>query len=479
MARDESRVARVGAIRGAISGACEDVEVANRTRGFGIFRPVLLLPEDIKERLTRQQLRAILIHEFSHVRRRDNLTAALHTLVEAAFWFHPMVWWIGARLVDERERACDEEVLRRGSEAETYAEGILNVCRWYIESPAVCAAGVTGSNLEKRIEEIMSAGRAIGLSRARKLAMAALGAAALVLPVAIGVAHAPAIWAQSTDWEKAAGGKAAFEVASVKPAGQFHMPPFPLNDQDGKAPGGRFLAAFSLDTYISFAFKLTSVETRHLQLDRLPAWVHTQMFEIDAKAEGNPTKDQMRLMMQSLLANRFKLAAHFETREVPVFALELVKPGVTGPKLHPHSEGPPCPDSHIGGQGWPPKPPTDTEVFPPNCGTMSTWIKADGVQKSGSRDVSMPFVAEAMYTMLGRDNDRPVVDHTSLIGNYDFTLEISGAQTVVVTDKPEAATPDVMPVERAMRDQLGLKLVPSKGPIRVLVIDHIERPSGN
>src|SRR5215471_12198331 len=95
---------------------------------FGLFRPVLLLPEGFEERLDARQWKAILAHEFSHLRRRDNLFAAIHMLVEALFWFHPLVWWIGARLVEERERACDEAVLRLGSEPQIYAEGILKVC---------------------------------------------------------------------------------------------------------------------------------------------------------------------------------------------------------------------------------------------------------------------------------------------------------------------------------------------------------------
>ena len=94
---------------------------------FGVFRPVLLLPEGIIEKLTAAQLQAILAHELCHVRRRDNLATAMRMLVEAMFWFHPLVWWMGARLVEERERACDEEVLRKGSDPRTYAEGILKV----------------------------------------------------------------------------------------------------------------------------------------------------------------------------------------------------------------------------------------------------------------------------------------------------------------------------------------------------------------
>ena len=78
---------------------------------FGIARPVLAWPAGISARLDDAQLDAVLAHEVCHVRRRDNLTAALHMLVEAAAWFHPLVWWLRARLLAERERACDEEVL--------------------------------------------------------------------------------------------------------------------------------------------------------------------------------------------------------------------------------------------------------------------------------------------------------------------------------------------------------------------------------
>jgi bla regulator protein blaR1 len=113
---------------------------------YGCLRPVLLLPEGIAERLSQAQLDAVLTHEFCHVRRKDNLTATIHMAVQAIFWFHPLTWWIGARLVDERERACDEDVLRLGCEPSVYAESILAVCRLYLSSPLACVSGVTGSN---------------------------------------------------------------------------------------------------------------------------------------------------------------------------------------------------------------------------------------------------------------------------------------------------------------------------------------------
>jgi beta-lactamase regulating signal transducer with metallopeptidase domain len=159
---------------------------------FGIYRPVLLLPEGIFERLTPTQLQAVIAHELCHIRCRDNLTAAIHMFVETVFWFHPAVWWIGRRMVEERERACDEEVLHLGSEPQVYAEGILNVCKLYVESPLPCVSGATGSDLKRRIEAIMANRVGHGLTRAKKLLLAIVGIAALAVPVMIGASQAPA-----------------------------------------------------------------------------------------------------------------------------------------------------------------------------------------------------------------------------------------------------------------------------------------------
>src|SRR5256714_755912 len=123
---------------------------------FGIVQPVLVWPEGISERLDDAHLEAILAHELWHVRRRDNLVATMHMAVEAIFWFHPLVWWLGARLVEERERACDEEVLQSGSDRHVYAESILKVCEFCVGSPLPCVSGVTGADLKQRMVHIMS-----------------------------------------------------------------------------------------------------------------------------------------------------------------------------------------------------------------------------------------------------------------------------------------------------------------------------------
>ena len=157
----------------------------------GLWRPVLLMPAGLEDYLTPPQLEAVVAHEVCHVRRHDNLTASIHMIVETTFWFHPLVWWIGARLVNERERACDEHVLRAGGEPQAYAEGILRVCKLYVESPLACVSGVTGSNVKKRIEDIMISRVGLRLNIARKAALAMVATVALAAPVVVGMTTAP------------------------------------------------------------------------------------------------------------------------------------------------------------------------------------------------------------------------------------------------------------------------------------------------
>jgi beta-lactamase regulating signal transducer with metallopeptidase domain len=156
----------------------------------GIWKPVLLLPEGIAARLSADEMQAILAHELCHLRRHDNLTAAIHMLVEALFWFYPPVWWLGARLIAERERACDESVLAAGNDPQTYAQGILKVCRFYLSSPLACAAGVSGADLNQRMETIMENRFVVRLNRMQKLLLGAAGAAILAAPVLTGLASA-------------------------------------------------------------------------------------------------------------------------------------------------------------------------------------------------------------------------------------------------------------------------------------------------
>jgi bla regulator protein blaR1 len=279
------------------------------------------------------------------------------------------------------------------------------------------------------------------------------------------------------DWQIAAGGSNAFDAASVKPFAMksFPRPPsFPLDDGNAKPPGGRLYVVLPILTFIGFAWKLNISENAAI-IAQLPGWAKDEIYEIEARAGGNPTKDQMRLMMQSLLADRFKLAVHFETREAPVFALTLVKPGQTGPNLRPHSEGPPCPDSYTT-PVFPPPAPTATDVFPANCDTIE--MKGNGVRAlMGGRNLTMSRIAEVVYSEASRagEVDRPVMDRSGLTGTFDFTFETTPIFPVAnpQPDQPPTST------LAAIRRELGLKLERSRGPIRTLIIDHIEKPSEN
>jgi beta-lactamase regulating signal transducer with metallopeptidase domain len=153
----------------------------------GIWRPVILLPRGLPQQLTPAELDAILAHELCHLRRRDNLLAALHMLVEGLFWFHPLVWWIGRRLVEERERACDEAVVAAGIRPRIYAEGILKTCRFYVQTPLACASGVSGADLKLRLGAIMAERPVAELHPAQGMLLALAAAATVMLPLTAGL----------------------------------------------------------------------------------------------------------------------------------------------------------------------------------------------------------------------------------------------------------------------------------------------------
>jgi TonB family protein len=180
---------------------------------FGIFQPVLLWPAKISEHLKESHLKAILAHEISHARRRDNLAAAIHMAVEATFWFHPMVWWLGARMLEERELACDEEVLQLGTPPSVYAESILKTCEFCVGSELACVSGVTGAELKKRIVRIMTPTPVQKLSPGRRTLLASVGIAAVAAPVLFGLWKTPPVSAQS---QRASGPQAATETPGLQ-----------------------------------------------------------------------------------------------------------------------------------------------------------------------------------------------------------------------------------------------------------------------
>jgi uncharacterized protein (TIGR03435 family) len=281
-----------------------------------------------------------------------------------------------------------------------------------------------------------------------------------------------ALTAQSTT----SPGTPAFDVASVKLNKSDDRPSanFPLGPGDIYVPNGGFLSAknYPLITYIAFAYKIQASQMELLR-PQFPAWVTTDRYDIQARAEGNPTKDEMRLMMRSLLAERFKLAIHSEPRQVSAFAVVLTKPEKTGPRLQKHAIDLPCSTTVE------PQSETLAGGFPVICGGLARMPPTNpGAIRWGARDIPFTILANAL-TGLGRLG-RPVLDETGLQGTFDFVLErtpeYDGPVQPGVVVHSDASGPTF---QEALKQQLGLKLVSQKAPVDMLVLDHVEHPSEN
>lgn len=427
---------------------------------FGVFRPVLLLPGGILDHLSLEQWRSVVAHELCHVRHRDNLIAVLQMFIESVFWFHPLVWWIGKRIFHERERACDEEVLRLGNEPRTYAQGILKICELYLESPLACVAGVSGSNLRMRIEEIMSNRIGLRLSFARKVLLGIAAVAAVVVPIAVGMLSAPPVQAQST--AQTASAKVA--VASIKPAALN-----PENFMFGvrPMPGGRISAVnVTLKMVIARAYGLQGY-----QLSGGPGWADTVRYNIEAKPDM-PVENEWKEMLQNLLIDRFQLAFHRETKELPVYALVLArKDGKLGPGMVESKEGG-CAERD---PSKPMGPPGPGQL--PYCGNV-----LGGAGQLTGTAANIGDVAVMLSLSVGRK----VIDKTGLTGKYDITLKYTPGEDQRSMMVAPGAPPPPAPADTSgpslftgLQEQLGLKLESQRRPVEIFVIDSAEKPSGN
>jgi bla regulator protein BlaR1 len=401
---------------------------------FGIRRPVLLLPRGIAARLTAPQLDLILAHELCHVRRRDNLTAAIHMAVETIFWFHPLVWWIRTRLIEERECACDEAVLRMADDPRVYAEGILNVCKFYLSSPLACASGVTGSDLKKRIEAIMTNRAARQLNRARKVLLIATAFVAVAGPIAIGVLTPLPGRGQSRDEPP----PRTFEVASVKPNRDGILKGDRTRDIE---PGKITYMNATLSQLIELAYGL-----KHYQVSG-PDWIvnpaSTDRYDVIATAGSPVPAAEIKRMLGPLLAERFHLAFHRESKDLPVYALVVAK---GGPKLKQPGDGG-APNISRDGEGG-----FFYQNFP--MALFADWL------------TGLPSLG------------RPVIDRTGLEGPYsfhanlfNFPKEMSAYDTKIAIRDGDGGDA----VFSSLQEQLGLKLEAQKAQLGILVIDRADK----
>jgi uncharacterized protein (TIGR03435 family) len=285
-------------------------------------------------------------------------------------------------------------------------------------------------------------------------------------------------------WQIDAGGKMAFDVASIKrnKSSDARRTNFPLGPGDDYSPNGGLFTATNMpvSAYIFFAYKVT-INQLNLLLPQLPKWVTSDGYDIQARASGNPTKDQMRLMMQSLLADRLKLIIHFETRQMPVFGLVLAKPGKTGPQLQQHQDNPSCSQPPSAADSAPMPATTVSDRFPTTCGgVVGMPPSSPGHIRAGGRNVSVEQIASTFSGPV-TGVDRPVLDQTGLRGMFDFSMEfepeLNGPPRPGPAAQPDdSAGPTFL---EALREQLGLRLESQTGPFDEIVVEHVEQPSEN
>jgi uncharacterized protein (TIGR03435 family) len=275
--------------------------------------------------------------------------------------------------------------------------------------------------------------------------------------------------------------KLQFEVASVRENKSDGKPTsnVPLDRGNVYYPtGGAFSATNqSFITYLIFAYKINISEFRGGLIRSLPKWATTDKFDINARAESqNPTKDEMRLMLQSLLEQRFQLKVHREKRVVPIFGLYLVKLEKAGPQLKPHDPSSSC------SIALPiPKAGTTVETvvgfWPPGCGDGTEVRISKSRLREGGRDMAMSAIAD--WLTGSGDLDRAILDQTGLNGTFDFVLEFDPASSgrEGVSSAPlEDSGPTFLD---AIKEQLGLELKKQEGVANFFVVDHVEYPSAN
>jgi uncharacterized protein (TIGR03435 family) len=521
---------------------------------FGLFRPVLLLPRGMRDRLTPVQFRAIVEHELCHARRYDNLTAALHMFVSAIFWFHPVVWWIGHQLIKEREAACDEAVLESAHPPLVYAEGIVNICKFYTGVPLNTISGVTGADLKRRIAHILSERGSRRLDLARKLTLSAAGVLAITIPIAWGMLRASKVHAQTAKqniddtWQgtlhgqkdlrivlkvtKGSDGTLKSNLYSIDQGGQ----PLPIKEttfQGGElklnveAIDGTYLGKMSPDgstitgewkqgdqprplifvratpetawaipepppklppmaADADPTFEVATIkpsdpaakgkgfggpprhfQTRNTTLNDLimfsydvnmkqiiggPSWMETDKFDIvtgQPDAPGSPNEQQIKSMMRKLLVSRFGLKFHEDKKELSTYVLTVAK---DGPKLTK----------------------SDADANTPHAFFFT---------KLGNLTVRNATMDDFASGMQGAVFDRPVVDRTGLEGRWNCSLKWTPDETQFqvfgVKIPPNESADAPPPIFTAIQEQIGLKLDAAKTMVKVMVLDHVEKPGEN
>jgi uncharacterized protein (TIGR03435 family) len=427
----------------------------------GCLRPIVVLPIAAMSQLNAAQVEAILAHELAHVRRHDYVVNLVQTLAETVLFYHPAVWWLSARIRDEREHCCDDVAVAVCGDPVGYAAALTELEAWR-SGELRLAAAATGGSLLSRVRRILR----VEISDDSRTSALTVGLVVIAVVGALGLN----VMAQAS----APAETPKFEVASIRPN----------TSGDNKIsnqilPGGRYNAVNILPRLLI----MNAYALQEQQLVGAPPWISSERFDIVAKAEGEigppVSRDgpsQMQLLIRSLLEERFKLKVHREPREVPIYSLVLARPdGRLGKGLRVSAVD--C-DAFMAARrkgGPPSEPPKPGER--PQCGARVGF----GELTAGGRPLT------ELVSLLSATVGRSVVDRTGLTGSYDIDLRWTPDRVLQRGAGAAASDPirvngvEIDPngpsIFTALQEQLGLKLESERGTVEALVIDHIERPT--
>lgn len=385
----------------------------------GVLRPLIVLPADAPA-WAADDLNRALLHELEHVRRADWVSHCVARLACAVYWFHPLVWTAWRQLGLEAERACDDAVLRR-SAATAYADQLVSLARRLSLAAQAPHLGMANrSDLAKRVGALLDSRQRRG--RAGMLVVALVSSFALAWVFAMSPLRMVAA-PQTKDTATA-----EFNAVSVKlvdtESGERH------SDEESDDPG-RLRIGGNLHRFIIRAYGITDG-----QIIGEPEWFKKYLYQIEGVSSGPASLSQKMLMLRASLADRFQLKLRQESRDVPVYALEVA---AKGPKFRELKPG---------------------EVLVKEPKTPDAYDRYFTSMEDLTNSLNRIFGGPLML-------DRTVVDRTNLTGKYNAHLI-----TARVSEKDDSGRVIPFPdLARDMQSQMGLRLVPAKAKMLCYVVE--------
>jgi uncharacterized protein (TIGR03435 family) len=442
----------------------------------GIRQMSIVLPA-LADEWPEERRRAVLLHELAHVERHDCLTQTLAAVACAVYWVHPGVWWIARRLRAERELACDDRVLSVGEDAREYAEHLLELAASTLAHSALPAVAVTMARpreLEGRMLAVLDAARNRAIPALRNRVAGVVVLVGLTVPVAAATIAPRFHVLDAEDLRRATRGRFAQNAAPAAQRLAFEVASIKRTDPDDSRPGADFMTRpggilIARNNEVS-NFITNAYDVPNYTVIGGPEWMRVDRYNLEARADGERSRAEMMLMLQTLLADRFQFRMHRETRELPAYVLTVARGGA---KLTRTKDGD-CVARDPDKPTPPPTPLAPGEKPRPGCGNNNL----------SSRGATPPNI---MWTAVGIDMARvtdalaiyfrrPVVNRTGLTGSFNIKLELPPLQPATIDGGAADAGVSVFTV---LQEQLGLRVEEGRGPVNVLVVDRIERPTEN